>query len=113
MASAFTEAEAAQHEEGEAMTTDTKITRPDHWSVTVSRNGEEIVTIEPRCLSGRDLSPEDEATVRTAAENLLAFVGPERTPGFGWEISHETLREIEEMERNQRSAAARIRGIGL
>ena len=47
----------------------------DYWSVTVSRNGENIVTLEPNCLAGRELSSEDEAAIRTAASHLLAFIG--------------------------------------
>jgi hypothetical protein len=47
----------------------------EHWAVTVERSGEKIVTIESNCLSGRDLSPEDEETIRTAAHHLLAFIG--------------------------------------
>jgi hypothetical protein len=47
----------------------------DHWSVTVERNGEQIVTIESNCLSGREISPEDEEAIRTAARHLLAFIG--------------------------------------
>ena len=46
-----------------------------HWSVTVSRNGEEIVTIESNCVSGREISPADEETIRTAAHHLLGFIG--------------------------------------
>ena len=46
-----------------------------HWSVTVSRGGEEIATIGWNCLSGRDLSHEDEETIRTAAHHLLSFIG--------------------------------------
>ncbi len=47
----------------------------DHWSVTVTRNGEDVVTIESNCLSGREISPEDEAVISTAAHHLLAFIG--------------------------------------
>lgn len=47
----------------------------DHFSVTVRRNGEEIVTIETNSLSGREISPADEETIRTAAINLLGFIG--------------------------------------
>lgn len=55
----------------------------DHWSVTVRRNGEEIVTIESNMLSGRELSSEDEAVIRQAAEHLMAFVGDGKpTPCF-------------------------------
>jgi hypothetical protein len=47
----------------------------DHWAVTVECNGEKIVTIESNCLSGRDISPDDEEVIRTAAEHLLSFIG--------------------------------------
>ena len=47
----------------------------DHWAVTVERNGEQIVTIETSCISGRELSHDDEDAIRTAAHHLLAFVG--------------------------------------
>lgn len=47
----------------------------DHFSVTVRRNGEEVVTIETNSLSGRDLLPGDEDAIRTAALNLLGFIG--------------------------------------
>jgi len=48
---------------------------PDHWSVTVRRNGEEVVTIESNMLSGREISSGDEEAIRTAALHLLAFIG--------------------------------------
>lgn len=51
-----------------------------HWAVTVSRDGEEIVTIESNCLSGREISAEDEETIRTAARALLGFIGDPLTP---------------------------------
>jgi hypothetical protein len=51
-----------------------------HWAVSVDRNGENILTIESRCLSGRYLSPEDEATIRDCARQLLAFVGDAPLP---------------------------------
>lgn len=55
-----------------------------HWSVTVRRNGEEVVTIESNCLSGRELNAEDEDAIRTAGTHLLAFVGePALTPSTG------------------------------
>lgn len=47
----------------------------DHWAVTVERNGEQVVRIEKNCLSGRELSVEDEEAIRTAARHLMAFVG--------------------------------------
>ena len=52
--------------------------RTDHWSVTVRRNGEDVVTIESNFLSGRKISPEDEEVIRTAARHLLAFIGERR-----------------------------------
>lgn len=47
----------------------------DHWAVTVERNGERVVTIETNCLSGREISAEDEQAIRTAAHHLLSFIG--------------------------------------
>ena len=49
--------------------------KSDYWSVTVSRGGEPIVTIEPEMLSGREISEQDEKAIREAALNLLAFIG--------------------------------------
>lgn len=46
-----------------------------HWSVTVERNGEQIVTIESNHLSGREFSVEDERVVRMAAECLRSMTG--------------------------------------
>lgn len=48
---------------------------PDTFAVTVERNGEKVVTIETNCLSGREISQEDEAAIRDAARSLLAFIG--------------------------------------
>lgn len=48
---------------------------PGHWAVTVSRSGDEIITIESNCLSGREISAADEQTIRTAARHLLSFIG--------------------------------------
>jgi len=47
------------------------IAADQHWA----RAGENIVTIESNCLSGREISPEDEETIRTAARHLLSFIG--------------------------------------
>lgn len=47
----------------------------EHWSVSVERNGELVVTIETNCLSGRDISDADAETIRTAARHLLSFIG--------------------------------------
>lgn len=52
--------------------------KTEHWAVTVSRNGESIVTLESNCMSGRELNAEDERIIRLAARQLWGFVGPER-----------------------------------
>ncbi len=49
--------------------------KAQNFCVTVSRHGESIVTIETSMVSGRDISDEDEETIRTAAQHLLAFIG--------------------------------------
>ena len=55
-----------------------------HWSVIVSRDGEDVVCIESNSLSGREISGEDEAAIRVAAYSLLGFIGEScccRDPG--------------------------------
>jgi hypothetical protein len=53
------------------------------WSVTVSRNGDDVVTIANTHLSGRaELSDEDRRVIRMAGEHLLSFVGPEEPTPF-------------------------------
>ena len=47
----------------------------EHWRVEVSTRGEQIVAIEPGMLAGKDLTPDDEATIRACARALLAFIG--------------------------------------
>lgn len=49
--------------------------RQDHFAVTVHRDGEHVVTIETNCLSGRNITAEDEQVIRGAALHLLAFIG--------------------------------------
>ena len=52
----------------------------DHWSVTVTRNGEDLITIESNSLCGKaELTPEDEEVIRAAGMHLLAFVGEPRS----------------------------------
>jgi len=51
------------------------VTRGDSWAVNVYRNGDQILTIASRELSGIDLTPEDAAVIRRAAEQLLSFLG--------------------------------------
>lgn len=38
--------------------------------------------METNCLSGREISPDDERTIRTAAEMLLAFIGDASPEGL-------------------------------
>jgi hypothetical protein len=52
-----------------------KTLSPDHWAVTVWRNGEEVVTIETAYLAGREITPADEECIRTAAQHLMGFIG--------------------------------------
>ena len=51
-----------------------------YWSVSVSSSGEEILTIEPQMVAGRELTTDDEEIVRTAAHHLLAFIGDPQPP---------------------------------
>ena len=46
-----------------------------HWSVTVSVEGEEVVTIESNCLSGIENVTDYRKEIISAAENLFAFIG--------------------------------------
>lgn len=49
----------------------------EHWSVSVSRNGENLVTIESNMLAGQpEFSDEDARVIRSCAAHLLAFIGP-------------------------------------
>lgn len=67
-----------------------------HWAVSVDRDGQNIVTIESNCLSGRNLSAEDEETILGAAQSLLSFIGqPPSNPSL-----------LAELQPTQRSAAA-------
>ncbi len=61
-------------------TTDTAGLVERYWSVTVRLNGDEIVTIEPRMLAGKELGPREETAIRTAAEHLLSFIGDRAIP---------------------------------
>lgn len=51
--------------------------KTEHWAVTVSRNGESIVTLESNCMAGRELGEEDERIIRLAVQQLQGFVGAE------------------------------------
>lgn len=46
-----------------------------YWSVTVSVDGKEIVTIEPSMLSGTTDLDEFDEELREAARHLMAFAG--------------------------------------
>jgi hypothetical protein len=48
----------------------------EHWSVSVSVNGDEILTIESEWLSGVPNIDEYADAVRNCAQHLLAFIGP-------------------------------------
>jgi hypothetical protein len=50
----------------------------EHIAVTVCRNGDQVVTIETNCLSGREISPEDAEAIRWAARQLLGFIGEKK-----------------------------------
>lgn len=45
------------------------------WEVTVRRDGVDVVTLGSTLLCGRALDEADIATIRRAADHLLAFVG--------------------------------------
>lgn len=54
--------------------------RHPHWRVSVETSGETIVSIETEMLAGREISEADEDAIRTAAHNLLAFIGDPPSP---------------------------------
>jgi hypothetical protein len=61
------------------------------WAVEVRSDGEVVVTIEDRCLSGRDITEADADLIRDCAQQLLAFVGPKRAQVCecpGWWITN-------------------------
>lgn len=45
------------------------------YSVTVFKCGEPILTVEPNCLSGADLSGDDSRAIWDAGEHLKSFAG--------------------------------------
>ena len=52
-----------------------------HWSVTVCMNGENLVTIETTCLSGKpEFTDEEAQIIRDAAAHLEAFIGKPAEP---------------------------------
>jgi hypothetical protein len=51
------------------------MTKPQHWGVSVSVDGESVLTIESNCLSGVENIADHEDTVETAARHLLSFIG--------------------------------------
>lgn len=53
-----------------------KLSNPaQHWSVTVSVDGKDILNIESGCLSGIENVSDYRKEIIEAAENLLAFIG--------------------------------------
>lgn len=46
-----------------------------HWSVSVCSEGEQILCIETKMISGVELTEEHEELIRECARHLLAFVG--------------------------------------
>lgn len=66
---------AAENARLEAAATRDLRVRQQQWAVSVARGGENILTIESNCLSGRDLSDEDTECIRACARHLLSFVG--------------------------------------
>lgn len=54
--------------------------KPQHWAVSVSADGTEILTIESNCLSGVENIADYADTVRTCADHLHAFIGPHTPP---------------------------------
>jgi hypothetical protein len=80
--------------------------------VSVYRNGEQVVTIETNCLSGRDISAEDAEVIRMSARHLMAFVGDTELLHLRAEVEHlkaerDNLRAFAEDALN-RSADANI-----
>lgn len=52
----------------------------ESWAVTVERNGDPVVTLSNRDLSGRNLVDGDEVVIRRAAEHLLSFIASPAIP---------------------------------
>lgn len=53
-----------------------------HWRVTVAVGGNEVVAIEPEMLAGVPNIDDYADEVRTAAQHLLAFIGPKNPEPF-------------------------------
>lgn len=53
-----------------------------HWSVTVSVDGQEVVTIESNSLSGIENVSDYREQIITAADHLIAFIGRDDGPYF-------------------------------
>lgn len=64
------------------------------YSVTVSKHGEPILTIEREMVSGQaELSKADEQAIRDAAAHLLSVVGPDSNACFACGSEGEHLAE--------------------
>lgn len=66
------------------------------WAVTVKDSKGEIVTIERACLSGREITPTEEATIRKAASHLLGFIGEGYDPDARDALEASAAREMAE-----------------
>lgn len=52
-----------------------------HWSISVSRDGENLVTIESNCLCGKpEFTDEEAQQIRDCADHLRAFIGEPPSP---------------------------------
>lgn len=64
------------------MTSAREVAEKNHWAVRVSVNGDEVLCIESNMLSGIPDIEKHADIVRTCAEHLLAFIGPEDAEPF-------------------------------
>lgn len=65
------------------------------YAVTVTKWGEPILTIERECLSGAELSAEDERAVFEAGKHLCSFVGDPDAP-INWGSDPNAIVEDDE-----------------
>lgn len=76
------------------------------WSVTVEREGEAVVTLSSNGHGGRDISPDDEVAIRTAAQHLLSFIG---LAAYGAE--RETTESWNAPDANNRTPVQRLQSL--
>lgn len=53
------------------------------WGVSITMNGQDVVTIESNHLSGVEITKAHEDVIRTCAHHLLAFIGDAAPPAHG------------------------------